>query len=82
MKISKIFLFNEIEIPNCVDDFLIIIIKFIWDNQNCDDPIKSCIDINTSKKKIFLNMDYEFKSIDEIKIKEDFNIDSKMKNYY
>ena len=72
----KNILFNEIEIPNCVDDFLIKIIKFIWDNQNCDDPIKSCIDINTSKKKIFLNMDNEFKSIDEIKIKEDFNIDS------
>ena len=49
----KNILFDGIEGPNCVEDFLIKIIKFIWDNQNCDDPIKSCIDINTSKKNIF-----------------------------
>ena len=67
-------IFYGIKTQNDFEEFLIKIIKFIWDNQNNEQPIKSCIDCNTSQKKIFLNKKNELMSIEDIRIKENFNI--------
>ena len=67
-------IFYGIKTQNDFEEFLIKMIKFIWDNQNNEQPIKSCIDIGTSQKKIFLNMQNELVSIEHIRIKENFNI--------
>ncbi len=67
-------IFYGIKTQNDFEEFLIKIIKFIWDNQNSEQPITSCIDCNTSQKKIFLNKKNELMSIEYIRIKEHFNI--------
>ena len=53
--------------------FLTNIIKFIWEKQNSDLPIKSCIDIQTSEKAVFLNMEDKLLSIGKIKARENFD---------
>jgi len=64
--------FYGIRNKNDLEKFLIKLAKFIWDSQKSDYCIKSCIDIDTSEKTIFLNMSKEDKllSIKQIKIKE------------
>jgi hypothetical protein len=63
--------FYGIKDLNALEKFLIKLAKFIWDSQNSDYCIKSCIDFNTSKKTVFLNMSETNKllSIEDIKIK-------------
>ena len=46
-------IFYGIKTQNDFEEFLIKMIKIIWDNQNNEHPIESCIDVNTSQKKIF-----------------------------
>ena len=69
--------FYGINTENDLEEFLIKIIRFIWENenQNFDCSIKSCIDQKTSQKAVFLNMNKELVSIENIKIKEDFNLE-------
>jgi hypothetical protein len=64
--------FYGIKNVNDLEKFLIKLAKFIWDSQNSDYCIKSCIDLDTSEKTIFLNMTKMNKllSIKNIKIKE------------
>ena len=63
--------FYGIKDLNALEKFLIKLAKFIWDSQNSDYCIKSCIDFNTSAKTVFLNMSETNKllSIKDIKIK-------------
>ena len=63
--------FYGIKTENDLADFLTKFITFIWDNQNCEYPIRNLIDYG-SKKAVFLTMNNELKSIDNILIKEDF----------
>ena len=71
--------FYGIETINNLENFLIKLVKFIWDSQNSDYPIKSCIDFDTSKKKVFLNMQNQLASISEIYMKLDFEDKEKEK---
>ena len=63
--------FYGIKTENDLAEFLTKVITFIWDNQNCEYPINNCIDYG-SQKAVFLTMNNELKSIDDILIKEDF----------
>ena len=68
---------NQFYGVNTRDDlefFLTKIIKFFWDNQNSDNPIKNCIDFETSEKSVFLNMDDKLVSIKNVKLREGFNL--------
>ena len=68
---------NQFYGVNTRDDlefFLTKIIKFFWDNQNSDYPIKSCIDFETSEKSVFLNMGNKLVSIKNVKLREGFNL--------
>ena len=68
---------NQFYGVNTRDDlefFLTKIIKFFWDNQNSDYPIKSCIDFETSEKSVFLNMGDKLVSIKNVKLREGFNL--------
>ena len=62
-----------------LEKFLIKLIKFIWDSQKSNYPIKSCIDISSSEKTVFLNMSKMNKllSIKNIKIIENSIISKK-----
>ena len=67
--------FYGINTQNDLEEFLIKIIRFIWDSAKTSYKIKGCIDYETSKKPIFLNMYNELISIDKIKMKEEFNVE-------
>ena len=74
--------FYGIDNLNDLENFLIKLIKFIWDNQNNDYPIKSCIDTKTSEKKVFLNGKNQLKKISEVQLKIDFEYKDKEKIIY
>jgi len=69
--------FYGIKNENDLAEFLTKVITFIWDNQNCEYPIKNCLDYEP-KKAVFLTMNNELKKIDDVFIKEDFK--EKIKN--
>ena len=69
--------FYGIKTENDLAEFLTKVITFIWDNQNCEYSIKNCIDYDP-KKAVFLTMNNELKTIDDILIKADFK--EKIKN--
>ena len=71
--------FYGIDKLNDLENFLVKLIKFIWDSQNTDYPIKSCIDFQTSKKKVFLNRKNQLKKISEVQLKIDFKYKEKEK---
>ena len=72
-------IFYGIKTINDLENFIIKLVKFIWDSQNTDYPIKSCIDSDNSKKKVFLNMQNHLVSIDQVNLKIDFKYKEKEK---
>ena len=62
--------FNMIKTQDDLEKFLLKIIKFIWDNQNSESQISSCIDCGTSEKALFLNMHNQLLPLSKIRIKE------------